>query len=126
MPRKLTLKGWIIKLEHLQRDKILKEYNYVCSVNGCTARANQVDHLFSRNHKALFFYPDNLNPICAGHNTQKGFGQGSVAAELFFKTRNRIGNKRWNQMIGLLRKPFPHFRKKWYLETVEKQLLTQP
>src|SRR3990167_3252182 len=119
MGRKLTVKGRILKLEHLQRDLILKE-NKKCAY--CHQKATMVDHLFSRRHRALFFYRDNLNPICAGCNQRKGFGQGDIAATLFFDTRQRIGEDRWKQMVDLLNKPFPNFQKTWYLDMIEEQL----
>lgn len=119
MGRKLTVSGRIKKLEKLQRDLIIKK-NPICAL--CQNKATVVDHLFSRNHKALFFYRDNLNQLCQGCHTRKTYAQGDASARLFFETRNRIGEERWNTMLDLLKKPFSEFRKTWYLDEQEKRL----
>lgn len=116
--RKLSVKGRIKKLEQLQKRIILK-INPKCVL--CKKDAQVVDHLFSRTHKALFFYRDNLNALCNGCHFQKTYNQMSAAADLFFKTRERLGED-WNTMLDLLKKPLAHFYKEWYLDEIEQKL----
>lgn len=116
--------------------KLWKEYAYardgkICQVklfypfiNICHTDIYQVDHVFSRSNKWLFFEPKNSLVICSACNMAKGFHNKSISRavdEIFIQ---REGIEEFNRMkiLDQSGKPNMAWGQIWYFEQVINEL----
>ena len=123
MKRKISIKGYQKKLEHMLRDKLIEERGRICEL--CRMeRAEVADHCFSRKVRKLFFEPANLTILCHSCHFKKTNRMKSADLDIYTLVRLREGNEKFEEMYETARdhKPFPDFSKRWYLEEMELKI----
>lgn len=97
---------------------------HVCQIPNCgeTERLD-LDHVFSRQVKVLFFEPDNMGYLCSAHHTHKSFRKGQWVDMMVREIcQKRIGDERWDWMMFAARRLCPEFSTVLYQEQVNVYL----
>ena len=100
---------------------------YACQIPGCGQReALQLDHVFSRTVKTLFFETGNLGYLCGPHHQHKSFRHGQWV-DLTVKDicRVRQGEAWWDYAMMISRNHCRDFRKVWYQEMIHDSLVNE-
>src|SRR3990167_5164953 len=103
MPRKISIKGLQLKLEHRLRDWVIKRDGGKCQV--CGSRSNLLaDHCFSRQVRELFYRPENLTCLCSNCNFQKKMdGTKGITLKVYDIVLFREGNEKFMDMYRIAR-----------------------
>src|SRR3990167_1552036 len=124
MPKKPSVKLLQKKLEHLQRDLLIKKRDGKCEM--CRSTKNLIaDHCFSRKVRQLFLDERNITILC-NHNChfKKTHRINNMDARILQHVRCREGDDAFEEMwdIAGSHKPFPNWSKRWWLNEKLKEL----
>ena|SRR3990167_2947894 len=124
MPRKISIKGLQRKLEHLQRDYLIKKRGGKCEM--CASKENLIaDHCFSRKVRQLFLDERNITILCNDIcHFKKMYRINNMDARVLWHVRKREGERAFEEMwdIAGSHKPFPNWSKRWWLNEKLKEL----
>ena len=123
--KKKSVKSLHRKAWNLAREIIIKRDKGKCVL--CKEKGSDVDHLFSRRNKTIFYNISNLSLLCKGCHFSKTYGQGTVSYDLFKLVESREKEK-FNYLLKESSNktiPFRDFNKVWWLDEIIESLQKQ-
>lgn len=111
----------------LAREIVELRDGYECQIPECYVRVElQLDHVFSRDIKTLFFDLWNLGYLCPEHHAHKSFRKGQWVDKLVNDLcKKRAGQDWWDAAILRSKQSCPGFRNVGYQERINEQLQEQ-
>ncbi len=117
-------KAWKLYKENwrLAREIVALRDGYKCQIPNCCNNNLQLDHVFSREIKTLFFELGNLGYLCNEHHTHKSFRHGQWV-DMMVKDicKERQGSKWWDEAIQKSKKTLRNFRTVYYQEMINEE-----
>lgn len=118
MPRKLTNKGLIKKLDKLWRERVYKKANYMCEL--CSSTNLNAHHLYSRSAQHLRWDVNNGICLCPLHHSLSSEFSAHKTPLLFADWIIKKRGKLWHRNLKLKLLAKEKINKKELLAEMEK------